>query len=194
LVEEALRDLLNKYQAKKGRLPKSKLTQMQKKDIAQRIHQEAAISEEEAATLLNWILELFKSTPQKGEPVSIVKFGMFTVRNKAPRRGRNPRTGEEVMISPRRVVTFRASSLLKTEVNSIQGEKHEAVTRTEKKGPLPKGKQTQSRSLRSDQGVLSFLTCGSPTIEPRKEKHRGREQYPVQSPPKHRHIYVPKGS
>jgi Bacterial DNA-binding protein len=69
LVEEALRDLLNKYQAKKGRLPKSKLTQMQKKDIAQRIHQEAAISEEEAATLLNWILELFKSTPQKGEPV-----------------------------------------------------------------------------------------------------------------------------
>jgi integration host factor subunit alpha len=103
---------------------------MRKLDIARRIHQEAGISEEEAATLLEWILELLKTTLQKGEPVSIFNFGVFTVRNKAPRRGRNPRTGEEVMISPRRVVTFRASSHFKTEVNSVQAERQESVART----------------------------------------------------------------
>jgi len=103
---------------------------MQKIDIAKRIHREAGISEEEAATLLDWILELLKTTIQKGEPVSIVNFGVFTVRNKAPRRGRNPGTGEAVMISPRRVVTFRASAHFKTQVNSVQAEQQEAVTRT----------------------------------------------------------------
>lgn len=107
---------------------------MRKTEIAQRIHQEAGISEEEAATLLNWVLKLFKSTLQKGEPVSIANFGVFTVRNKASRRGRNPRTGEEVVIAPRRAVTFRASAHLKTEVNSVQVEPQEA------EGLLPKGK------------------------------------------------------
>jgi len=103
---------------------------MTKKDIAQRMHQEAGISEQEAATLLDWVLELFKSILQKGEPVSIFNFGVFTVRTKAPRKGRNPRTGEEIMISPRRVVTFRASPQLKTDVNSVQAAQPEAVTRT----------------------------------------------------------------
>lgn len=92
---------------------------MRKTDIAQRIHQEAGISKEDATTLLDWVLELFKSTLQKGEPVSVAKFGVFTVRTKAPRRGRNPRTGEEHIISPRRVVTFRASPQLKTEVEGL---------------------------------------------------------------------------
>ena len=104
---------------------------MRKHDIAERIHQQAEISKQEATTLLNWILEFFKSTLQQGEPVSIPKFGVFTIRSKAPRRGRNPRTGEEVMISPRRVVTFRASDHLKAEVDSVQAEQQEAVTRTE---------------------------------------------------------------
>jgi len=99
---------------------------MRKTDIATRIHQEAGILEKEAATLLEWVLELFKSTLKKGEPISIPNFGVFTVRNKDSRRGRNPRTGEEFIISPRRVVTFRASVHLKTEVNSVPAEQQEA--------------------------------------------------------------------
>jgi integration host factor subunit alpha len=90
---------------------------MRKIEIAHRMHQEAGISEQEAASLLNWVLELFKSTLQQGEPVSIFNFGVFTVRNKASRRGRNPRTGEELIISSRRVVNFHASPRLKAEVN-----------------------------------------------------------------------------
>jgi integration host factor subunit alpha len=101
---------------------------MRKTEIAKRIHQEAGISEEEAATLLNWVFDLFKATLQKGEPITILGFGKFTVRSKLPRKGRNPRTGEPIMISARRVVTFRAGPHLKTEINSFQ--RQEVVTRT----------------------------------------------------------------
>ena len=62
---------------------------MRKTEIAKRIHQEAGISEEEAATLLNWVFDLFKATLQKGEPITILGFGKFTVRSKLPRKGRN---------------------------------------------------------------------------------------------------------
>jgi integration host factor subunit alpha len=90
---------------------------MQKKDIAQRIHQEAGISEKDAATLLDWFFELLKTTLQQGESLNIAKFGVFTVRSKSARRGRNPRTGEDIIITPRRVVVFRASAQLKTAVS-----------------------------------------------------------------------------
>ena len=104
---------------------------MHKKEIAKRIHQEAGISEYEATKLLDWILELLKTTLQKGEPIAIQSFGTFTVHTKAPRPGRNPRTGEAIMISARRVVTFHASSNLKAEMNPAQAEKQETVTSSE---------------------------------------------------------------
>ena len=102
---------------------------MRKLDIARRIHQEAGISEEEAATLLDWIFELLKTTLQQGEPISIPGFGKWTVRSKPPRKGRNPRTGEAMMISARRVVTFRPSASLTIEMNSVQVEQPETVAR-----------------------------------------------------------------
>jgi nucleoid DNA-binding protein len=74
---------------------------MRKLDIARHIHQEAGISEAEAATLLEWILELLKTTLQKGEPITIPGFGKFTVRSKAPRTGWNFKTGEALMIPAR---------------------------------------------------------------------------------------------
>jgi integration host factor subunit alpha len=103
---------------------------MRKLDIATRIHREARISEDEAATLLEWILELLKTTLQKGEPITIPGFGKFTVRSKAPRTGLNFRTGESIVISARKVVTFHSSPLLTKEMNSVQAERQEAVTRT----------------------------------------------------------------
>jgi integration host factor subunit alpha len=99
---------------------------MQKKAIAQRIHQEAGIPEEQAVSLLDWILELFKTTLQQGEPISIFNFGVFTVRSKASRNGRNPITGQPLIISSRRVVTFHASPRLKAEVSAVQAEAQDA--------------------------------------------------------------------
>ncbi len=104
---------------------------MQKVDIARRIHQQTGISMEEAAKVLDWILELFQTTLQAGEPIAIAGFGKFTVRNKRARQGRNPRTGDAVMISARRVVTFHASPLFKAHVNALleegAAEKGEAI-------------------------------------------------------------------
>ena len=100
---------------------------MRKDDIAERIHQQAEISKQEAMTLLNWILELLKTILQKGEPIAIPSFGKFTVRSKAPRPGRNPRTGEAMTIAARKVVVFHASSHLKTEMNPDQAATQEPV-------------------------------------------------------------------
>ena len=91
---------------------------MRKADIARSIHQQAGVSEAEAADLLERILELLKSTLRQGEPIIIAGFGKFTVRSKDSRQGRNPRTGESMIIAARKVVTFRPSSLWKSEVNA----------------------------------------------------------------------------
>ena len=90
---------------------------MIKADIARSIHQQAGVSEAEAADLLERVLKLLMSTLQQGEPIIIAGFGTFRVRSKGPRKGRNPRTGEAMMIGGRRVVIFRPSPLWKAEVN-----------------------------------------------------------------------------
>lgn len=100
---------------------------MQKIEIATHIHQQVGISKEEAARLLDWILVLFKTTLQAGEPIIISGFGKFTVRNKHARQGRNPRTGEAVTISARRVVTFHASPNLTAHMNDLPAEAREGV-------------------------------------------------------------------
>src|SRR4029077_10326526 len=92
---------------------------MHKLDIAKRIVGQLGITEREAVTLLDGILDLFKATLQRGEPIVIPKFGRFTVRSKAPRPGRNPRTGEGIMIAARRVVIFSASPSFKNAVHFV---------------------------------------------------------------------------
>jgi integration host factor subunit alpha len=91
---------------------------MKKADIAKSIHEQAAISETRAEDLLEWVLALLTSTLQQGEPIIITGFGKFTVRKKEPRKGRNPRTGETIIVPGHRVVTFRPSALWKAELNA----------------------------------------------------------------------------
>ena len=106
---------------------------MHKADIARHIHQPAGISETESAQVLEWFLELLKTTLQAGESITISGFGKFTVRSKRARQGRNPRTGEAVMIAARRVVSYRPSTRFKTEMNSAPAARQEAVTRPREK-------------------------------------------------------------
>ncbi|MGC4098008.1 MAG: integration host factor subunit alpha [Nitrospira sp.] len=91
---------------------------MRKNEIAERIHQQTGLSMAEAATSLEWILEFIKKTLQAGESINISGFGKFTVRHKKARLGRNPRTGEPIPISPRRVVTFKTSLEFKRAINA----------------------------------------------------------------------------
>jgi len=64
------------------------------------------------------LLELIKSTLESGEDVLISGFGRFCVKQKAERRGRNPATGKDMMLAPRKVVTFKWSGMLKKKLNS----------------------------------------------------------------------------
>ena len=90
---------------------------MRKADIANEINARVGVPKKDAADIIELTLGLLKSVLQKGEPVKIAGFGNFVVRNKGPRKGRNPRTGEEIGISTRRIVTFRPSQSFKNDLN-----------------------------------------------------------------------------
>ena len=91
---------------------------MRKADIANEIYEKVGISKKEAAQIMEIILNTIKGILQKGETVKIAGFGNFVVRNKRSRKGRNPKTGEEIGITPRKVVTFRPSQVFKKYVNT----------------------------------------------------------------------------
>ena len=91
---------------------------MRKADIANHLCEQVGMSKTEAMGMVEYVLNCMKDELRQGEAVKIAGFGNFIVRSKGERKGRNPRTGEEIAITPRRVVTFRASQLFKKEVNS----------------------------------------------------------------------------
>ena len=86
-------------------------------DLVSIIYEEFGLSKTDCADLLEQALDLIGNTLQAGEPVKLSTFGTFSVRHKAERMGRNPKTGEEVPIKPRRVLVFRASNVLKQRIN-----------------------------------------------------------------------------
>lgn len=97
--------------------------------IATAIQNELGLSNLDALEIVNSILEHMCSAMARGENVKISGFGSFLLRDKAERVGRNPKTGEEHAIEPRRVMTFRASSKLKQRiVRADQEEAAAAVT------------------------------------------------------------------
>jgi integration host factor subunit alpha len=90
---------------------------MRKADLATEVFERIGVSKKEAAEMIEIILDMIKGSLQKGESVKIAGFGNFIVRSKQSRKGRNPKTGEEIGITPRRVVTFRPSQVFKKYVN-----------------------------------------------------------------------------
>lgn len=86
-------------------------------DLTDAVYRSLGISRNESSAFVERILDEVSESLQRGETVKISSFGTFSVREKKMRMGRNPKTGEEVPISPRRVVTFRASHVLKDHVN-----------------------------------------------------------------------------
>ena len=86
-------------------------------DLAEAVFREVGLSRYESAQLVESLLEHISEALINDQSVKISSFGTFTVRNKNPRIGRNPKTGAEAEISSRRVVTFRPSQLMKDRVN-----------------------------------------------------------------------------
>ena len=85
--------------------------------LAETIYTEIGLSRNDSAELLETVLERIATALAQGETVKISRFGTFSVRQKGRRIGRNPKTGIEVPILPRRVLVFRPSQVLKAEVN-----------------------------------------------------------------------------
>ena len=85
-------------------------------DLSEAVFREVGLSRNDAAQLVESVLTHISDALVRGEQVKISSFGTFSVRDKAARVGRNPKTGEEVPIQPRRVLTFRPSHLMKERV------------------------------------------------------------------------------
>ena len=91
-------------------------TTLTRMDLTEAVFREVGLSRNESAQLVENVLAHMSDALVQGEMVKISSFGTFSVREKAARVGRNPKTGEEVPISPRRVLTFRPSHLMKDRV------------------------------------------------------------------------------
>ena len=90
-------------------------------DLADSVHEEVGLTRQDCAGLVERTLELIAEALQNGEVVKLSGFGVFQVRDKRARMGRNPKTGEPAAIDPRRVISFRASQVLKARVENAGG-------------------------------------------------------------------------
>ncbi|NIM96839.1 MAG: integration host factor subunit alpha [candidate division Zixibacteria bacterium] len=88
-----------------------------KAHIAKAFHKRLGFTNAHSAHLVDCLLETIKGTFESGEDVLISGFGKFCVKEKGKRRGRNPQTGEDLMLDARRVVIFRCSGVLRDKIN-----------------------------------------------------------------------------
>ncbi len=86
-------------------------------DLCEAVYQTVGLSRTESANLVELVLDEICDSIVRGEAVKLSSFGSFVVRSKGERIGRNPKTGEEVPISPRRVMVFKPSNVLKQRIN-----------------------------------------------------------------------------
>ena len=90
-------------------------------DLSEAVHRQIGLSRSESADLVKSMLDMMSEHLIDGETVKLSSFGTFLVRAKNGRVGRNPKTGEEVPITPRRVLVFRPSQVMKNVINGLEG-------------------------------------------------------------------------
>ena len=86
-------------------------------DLAEAVFQKVGLPRNESAEIVELVLREIVSSLERGDTVKLSSFGSFGIRNKGQRIGRNPKTGQEVPITPRRVLVFRASNIMKQRIN-----------------------------------------------------------------------------
>ncbi len=90
---------------------------LNKAHLIDSMYSQVGLRKNKSAQVVDSLLEIIKKTLENGEDVMISGFGKFCVKEKGKRRGRNPHTGEDLMLAERRVVTFRCSGVLKEKIN-----------------------------------------------------------------------------
>lgn len=91
-----------------------------KADLAEKLYEQVGLNNREAKEMVEALFKEISDCLERGEEVKLAGFGVFNMRNKTERPGRNPKTGEEIPITARRVVTFHASGCLRNVVDSSQ--------------------------------------------------------------------------
>jgi integration host factor subunit alpha len=90
---------------------------MTKRDIVAAIYEKVGISKRESSDVVESVFEVLKEVLENGEEVKISGFGTFRVKEKSPRKGRNPQTGDGITITARSVLTFKPGQVLKKSMN-----------------------------------------------------------------------------
>jgi len=120
---------------------------MTRADIVNEIHKKVGFSKREIKTIVDSIFDIIKQTLQRKDKIVISGFGNFIIRNKKPRQGRNPQTGEDLEISARRILTFKPSLIIRANFKTSQkttaqtkdeSKKQIKFTRLSLKGQIPK--------------------------------------------------------
>lgn len=88
-----------------------------KADLVQKVYQEHNLTKAQASDAVETFLKIAKNCLENGEDLLVSGFGKFNVKDKKARRGRNPQTGEELILSARKVVTFKPSGILRERIN-----------------------------------------------------------------------------
>jgi len=94
-----------------------------KAQLVETVQQQIGFSRDDSVEIIETLLELIKHSLERGDDVLISNFGKFCVKEKEARRGRNPATGESLILDPRRVVTFKCSGKLRDLLNNGNGKK-----------------------------------------------------------------------
>lgn len=97
---------------------KTKHNNLTRKELTERLSNQLGYSQSSCALIVDSFLENMKQALLNGEEIKLVRFGTFSIRDKSPRKGRNPRTGETLTIKKRQAVTFRPSKQLRERVNT----------------------------------------------------------------------------
>ncbi len=93
---------------------------MTKADVVKIIGEKMGFGLKESTEIVDQVFEILKETLESGEKIKISGFGNFVVRQKRPRKGRNPQTGGEIVISERKVVTFKPNNVLRKALNQAE--------------------------------------------------------------------------
>jgi integration host factor subunit alpha len=143
---------------------------MTKAEIVQALYTRVGgFSKKESADIVDLVFEMLKETLGKGEKIKISGFGNFVLRDKRQRPGRNPQTGDPIKISERRVLTFKASQILKQALNPrTPGTSAAAAAASSAAGSsaLPASASGPSRSSNGDSSSPSATTSTAPNVTP----------------------------
>ena len=104
---------------------------MTKVDIVEAIYEKVGFSKKEVAKIVESIFDIMKEHLQREDKIKLSGFGNFVIRNKRSRRGRNPQTGDDIEIKPRRILTFKPSQVLKVALNRRETQGTETTARNE---------------------------------------------------------------